>query len=252
MSRYFGALARRPSILSAPSSPCRVPPVAVANIAARAAAAKPRLPTPAIPASPPTFVSGSTLGTGDRGGTGTAGGDDGGLMPIVCEPRRGGGRTLSKDGRESGGGRLSTDGRRSKGGPCEVLGALESMDGRPSKDGRGEAFVAFESLRGRLSNDGRGLLGTLESLDGRLSNDGRCGGAWALGSFGGVPVRKPGLSGVCGEYGSLRPVDSARSRSAKGLGVSLLESEAVLIRSGNATLFRLGPPLSDKGLGTRF
>lgn len=40
-------------------------PMVCANIAARAAAAKPRLPTPAIPASPPVFVSTST--TGEKG-----------------------------------------------------------------------------------------------------------------------------------------------------------------------------------------
>ena len=54
-------------------------------MAARAAAAKPRLPTPAIPASPPTFVSGSTLETGERGGTGTVGGDEGAPTSKVYE-----------------------------------------------------------------------------------------------------------------------------------------------------------------------
>ena len=85
--------------------------------------------------------------------------------------------------------------------------------------------------------------------DGRESKDGRREVPATLGSLGGVLVRKPGLGGGCG---SLRPVESARSRSAKGLGGSIRESEFVLVRSGNAILFRPSPPLSDNGLGTRF
>jgi hypothetical protein len=138
--------------------------------------------------------------------------------------------------------RLSKDGR--------VLGARESLGGRVSIDGRSEVLEPLVSLGGRLLKvDRSGVPKPLESLGRRLSKDGRSGVLELLEPLDGVLVRRMGLGGGCGEYGSLRPVESVRSRSVKDVEGSLLESEAVL---GRGTFMRLGPPLSDKGLGTRF
>lgn len=63
----------------------------VANMAARAAAAKPRLPTPAIPAAPPVLVSISTMGGEPSGGVPSTGECKG-------EGCIGGGRRLAVDG----------------------------------------------------------------------------------------------------------------------------------------------------------
>ena len=79
MSRKRGAFALLPSMpwpgcmggATMPlASTTGAGPICVVNIAALAAAANPRLPTPAIPAAPPLFVSGS-FGAGvptERGG----------------------------------------------------------------------------------------------------------------------------------------------------------------------------------------
>lgn len=100
MSRKRGAFALLPSI------PWPGVPKAIAlgsgliggmgpivNIAARAAAANPRRPTPAMPAAPPDFVSGSrAIGGEANGGVptgGVAGEGGGGII---------GGRWLSVDG----------------------------------------------------------------------------------------------------------------------------------------------------------
>ena len=75
-------------------------PGPIVNIAARAAAANPRLPTPAMPASPPVLVSGSGC-TGDFSGGDVAGCTGGGGPPIND------GRPPSIEGRM-----LATDGAR--------------------------------------------------------------------------------------------------------------------------------------------
>lgn len=101
-----------------------------------------------MPASPPTFVSGSTVTTGagsDEGnmidpgpGAGSGGELPGGGMtaPIACERAP----PVSNDGRRSAGLLSSNDGRRSGGGV-----GRESNDGRRSGAGGGP----------RPSNEGR-------------------------------------------------------------------------------------------------
>ena len=111
MSRKRGALALLPSIpwFGIPGAIALgsglmggAGPIVVVNMAARAAAANPRRPTPAIPAAPPDFVSGSTRGDNNGGvpSGGVAGG--GGAAPMK------GGRWLSADGLLA----WSIDGRR--------------------------------------------------------------------------------------------------------------------------------------------
>lgn len=211
-------------------------------MAALAAASKPLRPTPAMPASPPIFVSISCSierGYGrDRGGGGGR------------RAEMGSGRTGVEDGNGTvpgagwgtavlGG--LGNDAARGANGFCAIEGCCESAEGRrASREGRSLSRDGDVSRDGRevdgvraRSNDGRGRIfeGGLAFGEARSVN-GDCGGARGCGIGGGVLSRADesgdGRRGTGWPGGSLNWIGKAAR--AGEMGAVRLALEGLLAR----------------------
>lgn len=247
-------------------------PTWCANIAARAAAAKPRLPTPAIPASPPVFVSISTCIDGEPCGDiippmgmdgccpypRIPGGDWGPTLTFKFSggprdgPACGAGVALLVEYMTSGSGAaVAALGRRDSGAVFArgaVMGGLDCAGCRPP--GGSERMLAADGARmgiacmwgGAVAGGEVGPGGILATgtcpLNRAGSDDVRLSGATGLG----VGVGSEGwYRGDSGEVTLGEGVDApGRAGASDGSG-----------REGNTTLDVSGVALRASGLGTR-